>query len=388
MKVLRGTLATLAVLLSLVIASSAQAAIPSVFGGTIECKVQPSFGNVRLCGGFSGNPADSANSFALTWDHETKIDVNVILPPEGGLETDYPLIGVFHGWGGSKPGLSTVEPKPGTGLTFEQEDPRIRHWAEEGYAVFSMTDRGWGLSCGKFDPGKAAPNCKKGYIHLMDDRYEVRDAQYLMSVLAAEGIVDPTKVGVTGGSYGGGLSMALAALRNRVMLPTGELVPWESPTGQRMEIAAAVPQIPWTDLSYALVPNGRNLDYVTNSPYKGPTGRLPIGVWKASWSEGLNFAGEQIGNYEPNDPEANIPGWLLRFKAGEPYTDPGITGIIELLSTFHSSFGIDHSTEPSPLLIQSGWNDDLFPVDEALRFYQRTRAQYPDDPISLYFADL
>ena len=39
------------------------------------------------------------------------------------------------------------------------------------------------------------------------------------------------------------------------------------------------------------------------------------------------------------------------------------------------------------MLIQSGWNDDLFPVDEALRYYQRTRAQYPGDPISLYFAD-
>ncbi len=40
------------------------------------------------------------------------------------------------------------------------------------------------------------------------------------------------------------------------------------------------------------------------------------------------------------------------------------------------------------MLIQSGWNDDLFPVDEALRLYQRTRAQYPGDPISLYLSDV
>jgi fermentation-respiration switch protein FrsA (DUF1100 family) len=389
MKGYRGLLAALAVVLSLVIASSAQAAIPSVYGGTIECKVQPSKGNVRLCGGFSGNPADSSNTFTLTWDHETKIDVNVILPPEGGTENRYPLIGVFHGWGGSKQGLSTVE--PAKGLTFEQEDPRIQHWAEEGYAVFSMSDRGWGLSCGKHDPAAEAkaPVCAKGYNHLMDDRYEVRDAQYLMSVLAAEGIVSPTKIGVTGASYGGGISIALAALRNREMVDkAGDLEPWESPTGEAMEIAAAVPQWPWTDIAYSLAPNGRNLDYVTNSPYKGPTGKLPIGVWKASWSEGLNFAGEQLSTYEPKDPEANIPGWLLRFKAGDPYTDASINGIVELLSTFHSSFGINHSIEPSPLLIQSGWNDDLFPVDEALRYYERTRAQYPGDPISLYLADI
>jgi hypothetical protein len=37
--------------------------------------------------------------------------------------------------------------------------------------------------------------------------------------------------------------------------------------------------------------------------------------------------------------------------------------------------------------MQNGWNDDLFPVDEALRYYQRTRAQYPGDPISLALAD-
>jgi len=388
MKGYRGLLAALAVVLALVVAPSAQAAIPSIFGGTIECKVQPSFGNVRLCGGFAGNPADSANSFTLTFDHETKIDINVILPPEGGAETNYPLIGDFHGWGGSKQGLSTVE--PGTGLTFEQKDARIQKWAEEGYAVFSMSDRGWGLSCGKFDPSEENEEavCAKGYNHLMDDRYEVHDAQYLMSVLAAEGIVNPKKIGATGASYGGGMSMALASLRNRVMEPNGELVPWKSPAGQQMEIAAAVPQWPWTDLAYALAPNGRNLDYVTNSPYKGPNSTNPIGVMKFSWDFGLYLQGEALSTYSESDPEADIPGWIERLYGGDPYTDSEIASIIEQLTTYHSSFYIDHAEEPSPLLIQSGWNDDLFPVDEALRFYQRTRAQYPGDPVSLYLADI
>ena len=53
----------------------------------------------------------------------------------------------------------------------------------------------------------------------MDDRYEVRDAQYLLSVLADEGLVEPTKIGATGVSYGGGISIALGALRNREMEP-------------------------------------------------------------------------------------------------------------------------------------------------------------------------
>jgi predicted acyl esterase len=384
MKGYRGLLAALAVVLSLVIASSAQAAIPSVFvEGSESVACAPTTGGIRACEGTTHS-----------WDG-TKIDVNVFLPPEGGTEGPYPLIGDFHGWGGAKQGLATqpaptgeVEPEPEFYLV-QEKDSRIQHWAEEGYAVFSMTDRGWGNSCGKWDEDLGEPECEQGFNHLMDDRYEVRDAQYLMSVLADEGRAQPKEIGATGKSYGGGISAALAVLRNRVMEPTGALIPWVSEEkGLEMEIAAAVPQWPWTDIAYSLAPNGRNLDYVTNSPYKGPNGNLPVGVWKASWSTGLNTVGEEFSNYEPNDPEANIPGWLKRFEAGDPYTDASINGIVKLLSTFHSSFGVDHSVAPSPLLIQSGWNDDLFPVDEALRLYQRTRAQYPGDPISLYLADI
>jgi hypothetical protein len=389
MKGYRGLLAALAVVLSLVIAPLAQAAPPGeVFGGEVECEVLPANG-ITACSGPT-----------KTWD-ETKVDVNVFLPPEATGAGPYPLIGDFHGWGGAKQGLF-IQPAL-TGATkkeeeegepkfylVQEEDKRIEHWAEEGYAVFSMTDRGWGNSCGKWDKeGLSKPECDEGFNHLMDDRYEVRDAQYLMSVLADERLVQPKKIGVTGKSYGGGISAALAVLRNRVMEPTGALIPWVSKEkGLEMEIAAAAPQWPWTDIAYALDPNGRNLDYVTNSPYKGPTGKLPNGVWKASWSQGLNKVGKEFSNYNPSDPQANIPGWLLRLEAGEPYTDASINGIIEQLSTFHSSFGINHSVAPSPLLIQSGWNDDLFPVDEALRLYQRTRAQYPGDPISLYLADI
>jgi predicted acyl esterase len=355
------------------VAPAAQAAFSTVYGGGVTCAAKPANGNIRACSGTT-----------TTFDG-TRVDVNVFLPAAGGTEGPYPLIGDFHGWGGAKLGLSDEGPAPG--VPFQQSDPRIQGWAEHGYAVFSMSDRGWGQSCGKYDPKKAEPECAKGYNHLMDDRYEVRDAQYLISRLADEGVAEPKKIGATGASYGGGISIALAALRNRVMEPNGSLVPWKSPGGKAMELAAAVPQWPWTDLAYALAPNGRNLDYVTESTYKGPSGKFPIGIMKYSWVEGLNTAGEALSNYSTTDPEANLPAWFQRLKAGEPYTDSSITGIIEALTTFHSSFYINHTEEPSPLLVQSGWNDDLFPVDEALRFYQRTRAQYPNDPISLYLMD-
>jgi hypothetical protein len=373
MKLYRGLFAALAVMGVLVVAPSAQAAPPaSVFGGEVPCEL--SSGGITACGG----PTES-------WDG-TRIDVNVFLPPEASGAGPFPTIGDFHGWGSAKLGLE--EEKEFGLIPIQSEDARIQGWAEQGYAVFSMTDRGWGHSCGKFDfPALTESVCEHGYNHLMDDRYEVRDAQFLMSELADEGLVEPKKIGATGFSYGGGLSTALGVLRNRTMLKHGELVPWTSPGGKEMEIAAAVPEWPWTDIAYALAPNGRNLDYVTDSPYKGPSGKFPIGIMKISWVTALNTAGEALSNYSETDPEADIPLWLERLEGGEPYTDALSTSMIEQLSTYHSSFGIAPSVAPSPMLIQSGWDDDLFPVDEALRLYQRTRAQYPSDPMSLYFAD-
>lgn len=371
---LRWLVAAFVVVGALVVAPSAQAAFSSVYGGTIPCVAQPLNGNIRACSGFT-----------KTWDG-TKIDVNVFLPPEtGGTEGPYPTIGDFHGWGGAKQGLNEVPPAapPTPGGFLEGKDARIQGWAEDGYAVFSMSDRGWGLSCGGFDLGNGLPNCANGYNHLMDDRYEVRDAQFLISELADEGIAAPKKIGATGASYGGGISVALAALRNRTMLEGGELVPWTSPDGKGMEIAAAVPQWAWTDIAYALAPNGRNLDYVTNSSYRGPAGENPIGVMKLSYTEQLYLGGEILSNYNGS----SIPAWRERLRGGDPYSDAFSNAMIEQLTSFHSAFYINHDEAPAPLLLQSGWNDDLFPPDEALRFYQRTRALYPGDPISLFFAD-
>ncbi len=356
-----------ALLIALTLVPGARASLPtSLYGGNVGCAAQPANGNVRLCSGKT-----------TTWDGTTKIDLNVVLPPQpaSGEDGPYPLIGLFHGWGGKKIGL---------------EDARVQQWAERGYAVFSMSDRGWGNSCGATDPDRLTAACAQGYNHLMDDRYEVRDAQYLISVLADEGVAQPKKIGATGVSYGGGMSLALAALRNRTMLPDGTLVPWQSPGGKAMELAAAVPQWPWSDLAYSLMPNGRTLDYVADAPYLGPDGKAPIGIEKSSYVSGLYGTGLASSNYAlpGTNPEADLTSWYALINAGEPYDpNPLAQGIVNQITTYHSSYYIDHSQPPAPLLIQSGWNDDLFPVDEAVRFYNRTRAQYPGDPISLFLMD-
>jgi predicted acyl esterase len=345
---------------ALALAPAAQGATTSVFGGDLPCVPQPSAGNVRLCSG----PTHSFDG--------TKIDANVILPPAPatGADGPYPTIGYFHGWGGSKIGLND----------------RTQTWASRGYAVFSMSDRGWGNSCGAADPDRVTPQCAEGYNHLMDTRYEVRDAQYLLSLLADEGVTQPKKVGATGGSYGGGMSMALAALKDRVMVPDGSLVSWRSPEGKDMRIAAAAPEIPWTDLAYSLLPNGRTLDYVADAAYGNR-----VGVMKQSFVTALYAVGQALSNYAPpgTDPDADLTTWFALINAGEPYDgNPLAADITEEVTSHHSSYYIDHSRPPAPLLISNGWTDDLFPADEAIRFYNRTRTQFgASTNLNLFFMD-
>jgi hypothetical protein len=350
-----------AIVASLAIAPAAQAAFPAdVFGGDAPCTVQPGNGNVRLCSGQT-----------TTFDG-TGIDVNVILPPTTSGPGPYPTIATFHGWGGSKIGL----------------DSRTQGWAENGYAVFSMSDRGWAGSCGATDADRLNPAlCGHGYNHLMDDRYEVRDAQVLLGELADEGAAIPDKIGVTGPSYGGGLSMALAALRDRVMLPDGTLVPWQSPGDLDMQIAVAAPEIPWSDLANSLMPNGHTLDYVADAPYLK---RGRVGVMKQSFVTGLYATGQAASNYAVpgTDPGADLVTWFGLINAGEPYDqNPAAQGIISEITSHHSSYYIDPSVPPAPMLISNGWTDDLFPPDEAIRFYNRTRTNYPGTNISLFFMD-
>ena len=368
--VLMGALVTLA------FAPAAEADIPDALG--ITCSASAENANVRLCSGQTE-----------TFDG-TGIDVNVVFPPAGQGDGPFPMIGVFHGWGGSKVGLEA-----------DADDERPQAWAERGYAVFSMSDRGWGGSCGAQDfPDRLDPAvCGAGYNHLMDTRYEVRDAQFLIGRLADENRVIPDKVGVTGGSYGGGLSMALAALKNRTMMPDGSLAPWTSPGPDKkpMSIAAAAPDIPWTDLAYSLLPHGRTLDYAADSQYFGPNDDYPIGIPKQSYIGVLYSTGQALSNYAPpgTDPSADLATWFALINAGDPIDQTSLaTDIADEVTTYHSSYYIPIRDEngnpapPAPLLISNGWTDDLFPVDEAIRFYNRTRDVFgTDQPISLIFTD-
>ncbi|MDP9188130.1 MAG: CocE/NonD family hydrolase, partial [Actinomycetota bacterium] len=365
-----------AVVGSLALAPSADAAIADVFASDVACTVAAD--GVRQCGQTS--PAVPPRSTTDETFDGVPLDVNVAFPPDpGGADGPYPLIVWGHGYGGAKIGFGA------SGSTTSG----MRRFTSRGYAVMSITTRGFRESCGSLAAQVAGglPCTAEGYVRLMDTRYEVRDYQDLAGVLADEGLVTPDRIGALGGSYGGGLSMALGALKDRQMLPDGTLVDWESPgAGTPMQLAAATPNIPWSDLAYSLVPNGRTLDYLVDNDYGSR-----VGVMKQSLVNGLYLSGLLAPGFYSvvgTDPEADLTAWLGRLTVGEPYdSDPTATSIIDEIKAHHSSYYIDSSPAPAPMLMSSGFTDDLFPADETIRFYNRTKVAHPGTPTSLFFGD-
>ena len=131
-------------------------------------------------------------------------------------------------------------------------------------------------------------------------RYEVRDAQTLLGKLADEGLIDPQQIGATGGSYGGGMSLQLGSLKDRVELPNGELDPVDEPARQTDENRRDRARIPVDATSRtALQPERQHLDYVANAPYSGINGDHRFGIEKNNWNGSLYLAGPLLGYYAP-----------------------------------------------------------------------------------------
>ncbi|MEA2135633.1 MAG: type transport system ATP-binding protein, partial [Solirubrobacteraceae bacterium] len=261
-----------AVLALALLPASASAAAPKPFGHA--CTAQ---NGVRFC------PATALTDRVPSFDG-VPLDVDVTLPATG--DGPFPTIVMLHGYGGSKTDYEASKPEgddqpsdaPGTATTY--------HWnsnafARGGYAVVNTTARGFGRSCGQ--TSSRTPDCAKGWLHLADQRYEARDTQYLLGLLVDERVATAGALGVTGISYGGGQSLELAYLRDRIRNPDGSYAPWLSPHGAALRIAAAYPRWPWSDLVNALLPNGRFLDFRVSSPTES---LQPIGVAIQSYISG------------------------------------------------------------------------------------------------------
>lgn len=310
----------------------------------------------------------------------TKLDATLTLParpPRGRL----PLMVFLHGFLNSQKEIASAT-REGTGPDRGGEAYKTVRWnpiwfAAKGYAVLTYTARGHSGS--------------EGSIQLASKDFEVRDTRTLTGYLADEIAarrplvrMDPRRVAVAGGSYGGGQAWMLMTTRSDPRLAYGA---WRSPRGRLVRLAAIVPQFTWTDLLYSLAPNGHHL----SGGVDPRTALTPIGVGKQTIVNGfLATIGSKL--------TPQIAQWLARFDLGEPYEVPGdklVPEIKRALSQDRSAFYQDgyfaairaRSQRPVPVLAGQGWSDPIFPAIEALRMYRRLRDADPRYPIQLYFGD-
>jgi hypothetical protein len=104
-----------------------------------------------------------------------------------------------------------------------------------------------------------------------------------------------------------------------------------------------------------------------------------------SYVSGLYADGQASGYIAPMgaDPQADLTTWFDLINAGEPYGAQA-QAIADQIYTYHQGYGL--SGTPAPMILQSGWTDDLFPPEQSLRIYNQARSV--GGYVALQFGDL
>jgi hypothetical protein len=185
--------------------------------------------------------------------------------------------------------------------------------------------------------------------------------------------LNPDAIGIIGVSYGGGqtwLSLAQPSFK--------------SPQGAAVRIRTAVPIVPWSDLVYSLVPNGR------------PEGSIdPAGSSKLTFINGLYASGLRRSAQRPYP---NYPDYLIAWHAWlngmEPNRlDPVYRQIVDGVAGYRSvwwqmDFWREAARSRVPVFQIQGLTDDLFPLPEAKRMLLALKTVDPGYPIASYFGDI
>ncbi len=400
--------------------------------------VSPSDGHPFLLCTYTGS--NRVRSFEGT---PLRVDLSLpmvpYIPPGGSAPAKPPLVIFQSGYsndycqfesatvaGSSAPGCSDFIGTPGY------------HWnnawfASNGYAALTFTPRGWYESCGKKLDGTYSyatdPECQastqypgeKSWVHLLDRRYEVRDAQFLAGAVAdaaAGSLINPNQIVATGDSGGGGPSWDLGLTQDQVVLPTSTSIPnvvntapWTSPLGTQLHLAAALPMYTWTDLANSLLPNGTASDGFNGAPPPSTFNHdAPIGVEKQSYVGGLFAKGvSNVPSQPPDgaqyaapgqDPSADLDKWFTDINAGEPTfaANPDTPTILaEVGGPLRSSLAMpvpadnglapDHNTQ-KPIFVMQGLTDPLFPGLQALTMINRLQASHSHYPVWAFFGDI
>jgi hypothetical protein len=252
----------------------------------------------------------------------------------------------------------------------------------------------------------------------MDDmRYTVRDLQWLASRFVDAGVANPNKIAVSGTSMGGALAWNAALLNDRVACggtayntsngiadpctghATGTTVPWRSPDGAAMHIAAAVPLDSWGLLTSALAPNGRTTDGLLGAPAPG-NDRSPIGVPQRAWANALNSSAKNSGFLAPAgaDPTADWATWLSALGSDDinSVTAAGGTTLGDTLAGAFAQMD-DHKSPATddvgfdakvPILAIQGLTDSIFSSPQVELMRRKAVAYAASYPIAVSYGNV
>ncbi len=283
--------------------------------------------------------------------HQATIDTRLYVPSNATAASPQPAILITHGFGLTKLAGEVV-----AHATF---------LARHGYVVLTYTAQGFGKST--------------GCVTLESRTYDVKDARQLITkVLETKPFVKRDAkgavVGMTGGSYGGGIQANVAEADPR--------------------IRAINPGRTWNDLRYSLNPN----NYVPPGDPTGFTHTLNAqGVFKQQWTS-LFFAsgnGNPVGGIPPS---TNAAGTCPQDKlaSGDPLTVAGtpclgfITAVCETYARISATGDANDADRALladssattqiaklrvPTLLFQGQADTLFNLNDAAATYTALRRQ-------------
>ncbi|MGW7576226.1 CocE/NonD family hydrolase [Streptomyces sp. NPDC054765] len=275
-------------------------------------------------------------------DRTCTLDTDVYRPAGADAAHPAPAVLTTNGFGGNKADGPT--------------DTLAKAFAARGYVAVAYSGLGFGKTgcpISLDDPGTDG-RAASGLVDLLAGTRRA-DNGTRIDYVTKDGAGDP-RVGMIGGSYGGAVQLATAAVDHR--------------------LDALVPLITWNDLSYSLDPGNAGRTH-------GVTGVLP-GAYKWQWTNGFFLIGEAQGLLHPElDPSRTGGAGCLHFVAQACDTkrllDSGTypAGRTDaVLSYVRSVSPVSYlASVKAPTLLVQGQDDTLFNLNEAAASYRTLAAQ-------------
>ncbi|MFG2831213.1 alpha/beta fold hydrolase [Streptomyces sp. NPDC048434] len=275
-------------------------------------------------------------------DRKCTLDTDVYRPAGADAAHPAPAVLTTNGFGGNKADGPT--------------DALAKAFAARGYVALAYSGLGFGKTgCPiSLDDPRIDGQAASGLVDLLAGARTADDGTRI-DYVAKDGTGDP-RVGMIGGSYGGAVQLATAAVDHRV--------------------DALVPLITWNDLSYSLDPNNAGRTH-------GVTGPLP-GAYKWQWTDGFFLIGEAQGLLHPGlDPSRTGGAGCLHFVARACDTkrllDSGrypAERTRAVLTYARSVSPVSYlASVKAPTLLVQGQDDTLFNLNEAAATYRTLAAQ-------------